>query len=81
MAKDDKPPVERANDDLRIRATPELLEFVRTAGPDTATGRARAFGIDVDALVIKLATTTAPQRLAALDQHLEDMRALRSGLR
>jgi hypothetical protein len=63
-----------------IEATPELLEYVRSAGPETAVGRARAFGIDVDALVIKLATTTPSERLDALDKRIDDVRALRSAL-
>jgi hypothetical protein len=60
--------------------TPDLQRFIRSAKPDSAVGRARAFGIDVDALVIKMVTTTALERLSALDQRIEDLRLLRSSL-
>jgi hypothetical protein len=69
-----------ARDAFQIAMTPELREFVRSAPPDSALGRARAFGIDVDALVVKMVTTTALERLSALDRRIEDLRLLRSFL-
>lgn len=64
-----------------IELTPELRAFVTDPPPDSATGRAKAFGYDVVALAIKLATTTPDERLRALDERIDDIRRLRAGLR
>ena len=65
-------------DYFRIEATAELIKYVRTAPPGSAIAKAREFGIDVDALLIKLATTTVWERLAAHDRRTEEIRALRA---
>lgn len=63
-----------------IDLSPDILRFVRCPPPGSATARAKAFGYDVVAIAIKLGTTTPDERLTALDQRIEDMRALRDGM-
>ena len=66
--------------DFMTELTPELLVFLANPPSGSATARARDFGYDVIALAIKLATTTPDQRLTALDQRIEDIRALRKAM-
>jgi len=63
-----------------IALTPAIREFATSPPADSAVGRAKAFGYDVIALAIKLATTTPDQRLDALDARIADARILRAGL-
>ncbi len=74
-------PKDGSSDEFVIELTPEIREFVTNPPPGSATARARDFGYDVVALAIKLATTTPDQRLSALDQRIEDIRALRNDMR
>ena len=67
-------------DPFSIVVDAALLRYVRSPPPESAVARARAFGIDVDALVIKMAATTPIERLAALDTRIEEIRTLRRGL-
>lgn len=70
----------RADAEHMIELTPEMCEFVTNPPPGSATARAKAFGYDVVAIAIKLATTTPDERLRALDQRIADMRILRAGM-
>ena len=65
------------NAEFDVAITPQLLRYIRDAPPESAVARARRFGVDVAALVVNLATTTALQRLEALDRSLEDDKVLR----
>jgi len=56
---------------------PAVLEKLRNAPPDSPIAKARAFGFDVGALAIRLATTTPLERLRELDRWLDDMKRLR----
>ncbi len=64
-----------------IELTDDIREFVTNPPPGSATGRAKAYGYDVVALAIKLATTTPSERLDALDRRIADVRVLRAGMK
>jgi hypothetical protein len=62
---------------MRPELSPRVIAHLREAPANSAVARARAFGIDVAALAIRLATTTPLQRLAELDRRLHDVEAVR----
>lgn len=64
-----------------IELTDDIRAFVTNPPAGSATARAKAYGYDVVALAIKLATTTPDQRLDALDRRIADVRALRAGMK
>jgi hypothetical protein len=66
-----------AEDDLVIQLTPELRRYVTDPPSGSATGRAKAFGYDVVALAIRMATTTPLQRLQQMQRFVEAARILR----